>query len=115
MNIEDYRAYCMSKGAVTEAMPFDQKTLVFKVNGKMFALTDVDAFEYVNLKCNPEYAVELREQYDEIKPGYHMNKQHWNSVTTGDTISEELFKELIDHSYELVSKGHRRKVRESLK
>lgn len=115
MNIEEFREYCMSKGAVTEAMPFDKKTLVFKVNGKMFALTDVDTFGYVNLKCNPEYAIELREEHDEIKPGFHMNKQHWNSVTTGDSIPEELFKELIDHSYDLVAKSHRRKVRESLK
>tara|TARA_R110002050_G_scaffold244268_1_gene380895 strand:- start:52286 stop:52633 length:348 start_codon:yes stop_codon:yes gene_type:complete len=115
MNIEEYRAYCLEKGAVTEATPFDEKTLVFKVNGKMFALTDMESFEFVNLKCNPEYAVELREEYEGIAPGFHMNKQHWNSVSTSDNVPEELFKELIDHSYELVAKGQRRKVRESLK
>jgi predicted DNA-binding protein (MmcQ/YjbR family) len=115
MNIEDYRAYCLAKGAVTEALPFDDKTLVFKVNGKMFALTNVDTFEFINLKCDPEYAIELREQYEGITPGFHMNKQHWNSVSTGDDIPEELFKELIDHSCDLVVKGQRRKVRNSLK
>jgi len=115
MNIEEYREYCLSKGAVTEATPFDEKTLVFKVNGKMFALTNMESFAYVNLKCNPEYAIELREEHEGVKPGFHMNKQHWNSVSTDDSIPEELFKELIDQSYELVAKGHRKKVRESLK
>lgn len=115
MNIEEYRAYCIEKSGVTESTPFDQKTLVFKVNGKMFALTDMESFKYVNLKCNPEYAIELREEHEGIQPGFHMNKQHWNSVTTDESLPEDLFKELIDQSYNLVAIGHRRKVRESLK
>jgi predicted DNA-binding protein (MmcQ/YjbR family) len=115
MNIEEFRDYCLSKSAVTEALPFDDKTLVFKVNGKMFTLTNIENFEFVNLKCNPQYAIDLREEYDGVKPGYHMNKTHWNSVYTDGNVSDELFYELIDLSYDLVTQGLRRKVRESLK
>ncbi len=115
MNIEEFRDYCLSKSAVTEALPFDEKTLVFKVNGKMFTLTNMENFEFVNLKCNPQYAIDLREEYEGIKPGYHMNKTHWNSVSTDGNVPDELFYELIDLSYDLVTQGLRRKVRESLK
>ena len=115
MNIEEFRDYCLSKSAVTEALPFDEKTLVFKVNGKMFTLTNIEKFEFVNLKCNPQYAIDLREEYEGVKPGYHMNKTHWNSVYTDGNVPDELFYELIDLSYDLVTQGLRRKVRESLK
>ena len=96
-------------------MPFDDKTLVFKVHGKIFTITGIETFESVNLKCDPEYAIELREEHDGIQPGYHMNKKHWNTVLMDGSVSDELLYELIDHSYDLVVKGLRKKVRESLK
>ena len=88
MNIESFREYCLSKPGTTEGFPFDEKTLVFKVQGKMFALTDVDAFESVNLKCEPEDAVLLRETYEGVKPGYHMSKKHWNTVTIQSDVPQ---------------------------
>ncbi len=103
MNIETFRTYCLSKKGVTESFPFDETTLVFKVGSKMFALTALDAPELkVNLKCDPEKAISLREQYPEIIPGFHMNKKHWNTVQFNSNIGVKLFKELIDHSYDLV-------------
>ncbi len=115
MNIEEYREYCLAKAAVTETTPFDKNTLVFKVHGKMFALTGMEKFESINLKCDPEYAIQLREENEGVQPGFHMNKTHWNTVLTDGSVADELLLELIDHSYELVVKGLRRKVRESLK
>jgi predicted DNA-binding protein (MmcQ/YjbR family) len=101
---------------VTEEFPFDETTLVFKVMGKMFALTGLDESEFkVNLKCDPERAIELREQYDHITAGFHMNKKHWNTVKPDGSLSNELFKELIDHSYDLVVKGLPKKLRDQLK
>ncbi len=102
MNIEEYREYCLSKKGVTEDFPFDSETLVFKVMGKMFALTDVDFFKSINLKCDPERAIELRDSHPAIKAGFHMNKKHWNTITMNDSLSDTLIKELIDHSYNLV-------------
>lgn len=102
MNIEVYRDYCLSKKGVTESFPFDKSTLVFKVMNKMFALTDVDTFAFINLKCDPERAIELREQYNGIKPGYHMNKRLWNSVYTNHDVTDKMMYELIDHSYQLI-------------
>jgi len=114
MNIEDFRNYCIAKSGVTEEFPFDTKTLVFKVMGKMFALTGIDAFNSVNLKCNPDLAVELREAFHSIKPGYHMSKKHWNTVEiNGDVIDKKIF-ELIDLSYNLVVKGLTKKMRMEL-
>ena len=105
MNIEELREYCLSKKGVTESFPFDEVTLVFKVSGKMFALTDlVDAFS-VNLKCEPEKAIELREHYPCVVPGYHMNKQHWNTVFIDGSVNDNLLKEWVDHSYDLVVKS----------
>lgn len=111
MNIEQYREYCISKKGVTEEFPFDENTLVFKVMGKMFALTGVDTFGTVNLKCDPELAIQLREQHDGVVPGYHMNKKHWNTVSFEGDIKEELLKEWIDHSYNLVVKGLTKKLK----
>jgi predicted DNA-binding protein (MmcQ/YjbR family) len=112
MNIEEYRAYCLSKKATTEGFPFDNNTLVFKVANKMFALADVDLFTSVNLKCDPERAVQLREQYDgSIIPGYHMNKQHWNTILMDGSVGDKLIKELIDHSYELIVASLSKKVK----
>lgn len=119
MNIEDYRSYCLNKKAVTEHFPFNDDALVFKVLGKMFALTSLKRWEngdaFINLKCDPEYAQELRAEHDSIQPGYHMHKQQWNSVYihNGD-LSPKLILELIDHSYEMVVKGLPKKLRESL-
>lgn len=120
MNIEQLQAYCISKKEVTEDFPFDADTLVFKVLGKVFALVSLDKWEAgqraINLKCDPEYAEELRAAYDAINPGYHMNKKHWNTIDlTGDEISPEFLSQLIDHSYEMVVKGMPKKMRDSLK
>ncbi len=102
MNIEDFRDYCMAKSGVTEETPFGPETLVFKVGGKVFALTDIDTFGSINLKCDPERAAELREAHDYVLPGYHMNKKHWNTVLIGTGVPMTQLRELIDHSYELV-------------
>ena len=102
MNIEEFREYCMSKPGVTEEFPFDEVTLVFKVAGKVFVLTNLDGDWSLNLKCDPERAIELREEYPAIQPGYHMNKVHWNTVMMDGSLSQKLILELIDHSYQLV-------------
>lgn len=115
MNIEEYRDYCLSLPGVTEEFPFDSKTLVFKVMGKMFALTDVETFNSVNLKADPEYSIELRELYSGIKPGFHMNKKHWNTVETDGSVDDELIYKLIDDSYTLVEKGLSKKLKDQLK
>jgi predicted DNA-binding protein (MmcQ/YjbR family) len=99
MNIESVREYCISKPEVTESFPFDEETLVFKVSGKMFALMNLNGDMSVNLKCNPELALELRDQYDAVQPGYHMNKVHWNTVIIDGSIPDKLIYEWIDHSY----------------
>ena len=104
MDIVELRDYCISKPDVTESFPFDEDTLVFKVNGKIFALTNLTGDLTINLKCNPEKAVELREMYPAVEPGYHMNKQHWNTVRIDGSIPASLIKEWIDHSYSLVNK-----------
>lgn len=114
MDIETFRNYCIEKPGTTEEFPFGEETLVFKVLGKMFALTDVDDFGGVNLKCDPEKAEELREKYDGIKPGYHMNKKHWNTVSMDGSVNDKLVFELIDHSYDLVVKSLPKKDQETL-
>ncbi|MEO1054533.1 MAG: MmcQ/YjbR family DNA-binding protein [Bacteroidota bacterium] len=114
MNIEEYRDYCLTKKGVTEDFPFDEKVLVFKVMNKIFALTDVDLFASVNLKCDPERAVELREQYSGIIPGYHMSKKHWNTVAMDGSVPFRLVKELIDHSYQLIVDSLPKKVKAEL-
>ncbi len=114
MNIEELREYCISKKGVTECFPFDEVTLVFKVMGKMFALTNLDGPTTINLKCDPDHAIELREQYPDILPGYHMNKVHWNTVNVQGSLSNQMITELIDHSYDLVVKSLTRKLREEL-
>lgn len=115
MNIEEYRDYCLSLPGVTEEFPFDAETLVFKVMGKMFALTDVDAFKSINLKAEPEYCIELRELYSGINPGFHMNKKHWNTVDTDGSVDDDLMYKLINDSYALVVKGLTKKLKEQLK
>ncbi len=102
MNIEEFRSYCLSKKGVTESFPFGEDTLVLKVLDKMFALANLDGPLSVNLKCDPEKAAELREQYKAVKPGYHMNKQHWNTIEMDGSVAIKTIKEWIDHSYDLV-------------
>lgn len=115
MDIETFRNYCLSKKGVTEDFPFDEQTLVFKVLGKMFALTGLEREEFaVNLKCDPAYALELREEHEAITGGYHMSKKHWNTVAFETGLSNRFLIELIDHSYEMVVKGMRKKDREIL-
>jgi len=109
MNIEELRDYCISKPAVAESFPFDESTLVFKVAGKMFLLTDlVDAFS-MNVKNTPEKVIELREHYPCVLPGYHMNKIHWVTVIIDGSISDSLLKKWIDESYNLIVSGFSRK------
>ena len=102
MNIEEYREYCLSFTGVTEEFPFDEEVLVFKVRGKIFSLTNVDSFISINLKCEPELALDLREQYDAVLPGYHMNKKHWNTVLMDDSLNGHKIRAMIRHSYNLV-------------
>ena len=114
MNIEEFRAYCIAKPGTTEELPFDNRTLVFKVMGKMYALCDIEAFESINLKCDSEKAITLREEYSGITPGYHMNKKHWNTVLSDGAVSDKLLKTLIDDSYNLVAAKLTKKLREEL-
>jgi len=102
VNIEKLRKYCLSKNKVTESFPFDNVTLVFKVLDKMFALTNLDGDLSINLKCSPDKVVELREKQNAVKPGYHMNKNHWNTIEIDGTIDDNLIKSWIDDSYALV-------------
>ena len=106
MNIESLREYCLSKPNVEETLPFGPNTLVYKVNGKMFLATGLDEeLLSFNVKCDPDLAIELREQYPCIQPGYHMNKKHWNTIIVDGSVSSKLLKEWIDHSYALVAKS----------
>jgi predicted DNA-binding protein (MmcQ/YjbR family) len=105
MNIETLREYCLSKPGVEETFPFGPDTLVYKVSGKIFLITGLDEDRLsFNVKCNPGFAIELREQYSCVSPGYHMNKKHWNTIVVDGTVSSQKLKEWIDHSYELVAK-----------
>ena len=114
MNLETYYEYCLSKKGVTEHFPFDKDTLVFKVGGKMFALSSLIQWEKgeasVNLKCDPERALELRAEYEDIIPGWHMSKIHWNTIYLNKNVSDKLILELIDHSYELIFKSLTKKI-----
>lgn len=102
MKINFFRDYCLNKPGVSEDTPFDENTLCFKIGGKIFAIIDIEEFQSVNLKCDPERAIELREQFEGIQAGYHMNKKHWNTVLFDGSVSDKLILELVDHSYDLV-------------
>jgi len=117
MNLEEFRAYCLLKKGISEEFPFDEETLVFKVMGKMFALCPLERSPtQVSLKCDPDRAIELREEYDGLIYGaYHMSKIHWNTVEFEKNIPNKLLLELIDHSYDLVVSGLPKKVQEVLK
>lgn len=114
MNLENYYEYCLSKKGVTEHFPFDEDTLVFKVGGKMFALSSLVQWEKgepsINLKCDPDRAQELRAEFSDIRPGFHMSKVHWNTITINGELSNAMVKELIDHSYDLVFKSLTKKL-----
>ena len=103
MDLESFREYCLNKPHVIEGTPFGEDVLVFKVHGKMFALAVLDEVPTtVNLKCNPDLALELRDRYEQVRPGYHMNKKHWNTVEIEGGIPEAELRKMIDHSYDLV-------------
>lgn len=114
MNVEEVRDYCIAKRGVTESLPFDDTTLVFKVMGKMFALINLKADHFINLKCNPELAIRLREEYAAVLPGYHMNKKHWNTVMLNETIRSSEICKWIDNSYDLIVNSLTRKLRQEL-
>lgn len=114
MDIIEFRDYCLSKKGTSEEFPFDNKTLVFKVMGRVFTLCNIDDFKSYNLKCDPEWAIELREEFNGIKPGFHMNKKHWNTITVMSDVNDKLAVKMIDHSYNEVSKGLKKADREKL-
>jgi predicted DNA-binding protein (MmcQ/YjbR family) len=114
MYIDEFRDYCLSKKEVTEELPFDENTLVFKVAGKIFAITDIDKFKSINLKCDPDKAEDLRARYNAVQPGYHMNKKHWNTIINNSDVNDTLLKQWIDESYELVIKGLPKKIKQEL-
>jgi len=120
MNIEAFREYCLSKAGSSESFPFDEDTLVFKVGSaernKLFALASLRRQpQQVNLKCDPERAINLREQYPSILPGYHMNKKHWNTIILEREVSATMIKALIDHSYELVLSSLPKSIQKNIK
>ncbi len=112
MTLADFCEYCLSLPSVEETTPFGPEVLVYKVGGKMFALAIPDEMPHrVNLKCDPERALELRDRYEDIVPGYHMNKRHWNTLTLPGKLSSKLVRELTDHSYALVFASLSKKLR----
>ena len=113
MNIEQYRDFCLSLKGVTEETPFGPETLVFKVMGKIFSLTGIEEFASINLKCDPEKAVLLREQYEGVQPGYHMSKKHWNTIIT-ELIQDKLILQWTKESYDLVVSGLPKKIQAEL-
>ncbi len=114
MNIEDFRDFCLSLKSVTEDMPFDDKTLVFKIKGKMFCLTRIENFSSINVKCDPEKAIELRAQYDAVQPGYHMSKIHWNTIQLDGSIDVKQIKDWVIDSYDLIVSGLSKKLQKEL-
>ncbi|ABG59668.1 MmcQ/YjbR family DNA-binding protein [Cytophaga hutchinsonii] len=115
MNIEHLRMYCLQKPGVEESFPFDESTLVFKVGGKIFLLLSLTSNPIqFNVKCDPEKAIELREAYDCVLPGYHMSKKHWNTIIHNGSVNDTYIKEWIDHSYDLVFSGLSKKIKEQL-
>lgn len=114
MNIEEVRAYCLALPFTTEDFPFDENTLVIRIGKKIFALIPLEKKSIMNLKCEPERAIELREKHEGIQPGYHMNKKYWNTIQF-DSIPSALVKELIEHSYNLVIESLPKKIKQDLR
>src|SRR5438270_11988067 len=115
MDLPDFREYCLTKAGATEGTPFGETVLVFKVAGKMFALVSLDEIPArANLKCDPDLALELRDRFEQVRPGYHMNKKHWNTVDIGNGVPDAELRKMIDQSYELVVKRLPRTTRPKL-
>lgn len=115
MNVASLRDYCLSKKGATEDFPFGEDVLVFKVMGRMFALVNLAPLPLsANLKCDPERAVELRERHAAVQPGYHMNKQHWNTIVLDGSLADADVRAMVDHSYDLIVAGLKKKEREAL-
>jgi predicted DNA-binding protein (MmcQ/YjbR family) len=118
MNIQQLYEFCLNKKGVTEHFPFDEDTLVFKVGGKMFCLTSLSEWEKgtpsLNLKCDPQVAIELREKFDGITSGYHMSKIHWNTVKINEDVPDKKAFHLINHSYDLVFKSLTKKLQQEI-
>ena len=112
--MEELRDYCLRKPGAEESFPFGEETLVFKVGGKVFLLAGLTEENQFNVKCDPDLAVELRERHEEVRPGYHMNKRHWNTVSMDGGLRTKELRAMIDHSYEIVVAGLPKKVRERL-
>jgi predicted DNA-binding protein (MmcQ/YjbR family) len=115
LNIEELRDYCLQKPGTTEGLPFGEDTLVFKVGGKLFLLTSITLGNQFNAKCDPELAVELRERYSEVKPGYHMNKKLWNTINMDGRLTKKQLFDMVDHSYDLVFNGLPKKIQEEIR
>jgi predicted DNA-binding protein (MmcQ/YjbR family) len=115
MTLEYYRDYCLAKPSVTEDTPFDPDTLCFRVGAKIFSICTISNFDFINLKCDPERAVELREQFPGITSGYHMNKKTWNSVSVIGNVPDKLILELVDHSYDLILTSLPKKVQAEIR
>src|SRR3954466_11185637 len=116
MDLEQFREYCLTKSQVTEGTPFGETVLVFKVAGKIFALASLDEIPATaNLKCDPDLALELRDRYEDVRPGYHMNKKHWNTVVISSEIPDRELRKIIDHSYDLVVQSLPKVTRAKLK
>lgn len=114
MHLESILAFCQGLKGTTEHFPFDNRTLVFKVMNKMYALVDVEEPDGINLKCDPEKAIELRERYSSVQPGYHMSKKHWNTVLLNGELSDDFIKSMIVDSYELIVASLPKKLRDEL-
>ena len=112
MNLEELREYCLAKYGAEESLPFGEDTLVFKVGGKIFLLTSFNSGNSFNVKCDPEKAIELRENFTEVKPGFHMNKKMWNTVAMDGSLTDRQLKEMIEHSYQQVVNGLSKKLRD---
>lgn len=115
MNIETLREYCISKPGVKESFPFDEDTLVFKMGNKIFLLTSLSSPHTFNVKCDPEREVLLREEYEDVQPGFHMNKMHWNTVCYTGSLTEKILFEMIDHSYDLTLKSLPKSTQQTIK
>jgi predicted DNA-binding protein (MmcQ/YjbR family) len=114
MDIEKLRDYCLAKKHTNESFPFDEDTLVFKIGGKIFALISLKKADFVNLKCDPETAINFREQYNAVQPGYHMNKKHWNTIYFNQDVDDSFILNCIDHSYDLVVNSLTKKLKNEL-
>ena len=114
MTIDEYRDFCLSLKGTTENLPFDESTLVFKIMNKMFALVNIDKYDFVNLKCQPEECEKLRNEYEGITPGWHMSKKHWVSVKTNGSVNDKIFRELTQNSYNLIVSKLKKKQKEEL-